>query len=64
MTPTESLALLRKARAVLEHYQFDSRGVARDDVLNVCMEIDDQLEARIETPAAVRTGLADTNAAA
>ena len=51
MTPAESWALLKKARAVLPHYQFDSKGIARDDVLNVCMEIDDQLEAPPERRA-------------
>ena len=48
MTQTESLALLKKARAALERYQFDSKGIARDDVLNVCMEVDDQLEGPAE----------------
>jgi hypothetical protein len=61
MTPTETLALLKIARAVLEHYQFDSRGIARDDVVNVCMEIDDELDA---APPAVPIAQSITDAAA
>jgi hypothetical protein len=38
-----------RPKAALEHYQFDDEGIARDDVLNVCMEIDDELDAA--TPA-------------
>ena len=44
MTQDELLALLRKARNVLEHYLFDETADAiRDDVAEICMAIDDAL---------------------
>jgi len=50
--PQEPLiALLRRARAVLDHYLFEADGAAiRDDVAEICMAIDDALpdEARVE----------------
>lgn len=44
MTHEELLALLKKARTVLEHHLFDEAGeVIRDDVAEICMAIDDAL---------------------
>jgi hypothetical protein len=43
----ELLALLNRARTVLDHYMFDLDETIRDDVAEVCMAIDDALpEAR------------------
>jgi hypothetical protein len=44
MTDKDMLALLTRARTVLDHYLFDeaTEGV-RDDVVQVCMAIDDAL---------------------
>jgi hypothetical protein len=40
----ELLALLKRARAVLDRYMFESEGeMIRDDVAEVCMAIDDAL---------------------
>jgi hypothetical protein len=42
----ELLALLARARAVLDRYMFEEAGDAmRDDVAEVCMAIDDALPA-------------------
>jgi hypothetical protein len=44
MSHEELLALLKRARAVLDGYMFEDDGAAiRDDVASVCMEIDDAL---------------------
>ncbi len=43
MTQEELLALLTRARAVLERYLFDELEAMRDDVATVCMAIDDAL---------------------
>lgn len=44
MPHEELLALLKRARAVLDRYMFESEGEAiRDDVAEVCMAIDDAL---------------------
>ena len=44
MIHEELLALLKKARKVLEHHLFDEAGeVIRDDVAEICMAIDDAL---------------------
>jgi hypothetical protein len=50
VTHEELLALLGKARKVLEHYLFDESAEAiRDDVAEICMAIDDAFpdEARV-----------------
>ena len=40
----ELIALLQRARAVLERYMFEADGDAiRDDIAEVCMAIDDAL---------------------
>ena len=44
MAYDELLALLNRARTVLDRYMFDTDGeVIRDDVAEVCMAIDDAL---------------------
>lgn len=44
MPHEEILALLKRARAVLERYMFEADGeMIRDDVAEVCMAIDDAL---------------------
>lgn len=44
MTDKDMLALLTRARTVLDHYLFDeATEAARDDVAQVCMAIDDAL---------------------
>jgi hypothetical protein len=44
MPNEELLTLLTKARAVLENYLVEEEGqVMRDDVAQICMEIDDVL---------------------
>ena len=50
MPNDELLALLKKARAVLDHYMFDDDQILRDDVADICMKIDDALpqEGRVE----------------
>lgn len=50
MPNDELLALLKKARAVLDRYMLDDDGLLRDDVAEICMKIDDALpqEGRVE----------------
>jgi hypothetical protein len=44
MSHEELLALLKRARAVLDGYMFEGDGEAiRDDVAEVCMAIDDAM---------------------
>jgi hypothetical protein len=44
MPHDELIALLTRARAVLDRYMFEAEGeVIRDDVAEVCMAIDDAL---------------------
>lgn len=43
MSHEELLALLTKARAVLDRYMFGEEEMIRDDVAEVCMAIDDAL---------------------
>lgn len=44
MSYEELLALLAKARSVLERYMFEHEGEAmRDDIAQICMAIDDAL---------------------
>jgi hypothetical protein len=50
MAHQDMLALLARARAVLERYMFDEAAEAvRDDVAEICMAIDDALpdESRV-----------------
>jgi hypothetical protein len=51
MPHEELIALLQRARSVLERYLFEAEGEAiRDDIAEVCMAIDDALpdETRVE----------------
>jgi hypothetical protein len=50
MSYEELLALLNKARTVLDRYLFDDSEAIRDDVAQICMAIDDALpsEGRVE----------------
>ena len=51
MPQEELLALLTKARAVLDRYMFEPDGEAiRDDIAELCMAIDDALpvEGRVQ----------------
>jgi len=50
MSHEELLALLNKARTVLDRYLFDDSEAIRDDVAQICMAIDDALpsEGRVE----------------
>ena len=51
MTHDDLIALLNRARSVLERYMFEADGEAiRDDVAEVCMAIDDVLpvEGRVQ----------------
>jgi hypothetical protein len=44
MPPDQLIALLKKARSVLDRYLFDAdRELIRDDVAEICMAIDDTL---------------------
>ena len=44
MPHDDLIALLKRARAVLERFMFEADGAAiRDDVAEVCMAIDDEL---------------------
>ncbi len=43
MTHEELLALLVKARAVLQVHMFDEAEMIRDDIAELCMQIDDAL---------------------
>jgi hypothetical protein len=51
MPHEELIALLQRARTVLERYMFEADGEAiRDDIAEVCMAIDDALpdETRVQ----------------
>lgn len=62
MPQDELLALLKRARGVLERYLFEADGEAiRDDVAEVCMAIDDALPD--ETRVAVRRAELERSAA-
>ncbi len=54
MSQAELLALLSRARAVLDRYLFDESETMRDDVAQICMAIDDALpgEGRVEVKKA------------
>ena len=46
MSHEELLALLNKARTVLDRYLFDDSEAIRDDVAQICMAIDDALPSK------------------
>ena len=50
MSHEELLALLNRARTVLDRYLIDDSEAMRDDVAQICMAIDDALpsEGRVE----------------
>jgi len=51
MTFDESLALLRRTRAILGRHMFDESGeIVRDDIAEVCMAIDDALPDQSRVP--------------
>jgi len=54
MSHEELLALLNRARAVLDRYLFDEGEAIRDDVAQICMAIDDALpsQGRVEVKKA------------
>ena len=54
MSQAELLALLSRARAVLDRYLFDESETMRDDVAQICMAIDEALpgEGRVEVKKA------------
>ena len=54
MAQAELLALLSRARAVLDRYLFDESETMRDDVAQMCMAIDEALpgEGRVEVKKA------------
>ena len=54
MSHAELLALLGRARAVLDRYLFDESETMRDDVAQMCMAIDEALpgEGRAEVKKA------------
>ena len=54
MSHEELLALLNKARTVLDRYLFDDSEAMCDDVAQICMAIDDALpsESRVDVKKA------------
>jgi len=54
MSQAELLALLSRARAVLDRYLFDESETMRDDIAQICMAIDEALpgEGRVEVKKA------------
>jgi hypothetical protein len=51
MPHEELIALLQRARIVLERYMFEAGGEAiRDDIAEVCMAIDDALPDETRVP--------------
>jgi hypothetical protein len=54
MSHEELLALLNRARTVLDRYLFDDSEAMRDDVAQICTAIDDALpsEGRVEVKKA------------
>ena len=62
MPHDDLIALLKRARAVLERYMFEADGAAiRDDVAEVCMAIDDEL--RVEWRAQLQEASLERSAA-
>jgi hypothetical protein len=50
MTNDELLALLTRARTVLDRHMFDADEAIRDDVAEICMAIDDALPDASRVP--------------
>ena len=65
MSQAELLALLSRARAVLDRYLFDESETMRDDVAQVCTAIDEALpgEGRVEVKEAALERLSQRSAA-
>jgi len=65
MSQAELLALLSRARAVLDRYLFDESETMRDDVAQMCMAIDDALpgEGRVEVKKAASERMSQRSAA-
>ena len=65
MSQAELLALLSRARAVLDRYLFDESETMRDDVAQMCMAIDDALpgEGRVEVNKAALERVSQRSAA-
>ena len=65
MSHAELLALLGRARAVLDRYLFDESETMRDDVAQMCMAIDEALpgEGRVEVTKAESERLSQRSAA-
>ena len=65
MSHEELLALLNKARTVLDRYLFDESETMRDDVAQVCMAIDEALpgEGRVEVKKAALERVSQRSAA-
>ena len=65
MSQAELLALLSRARAVLDRYLFDESETMRDDVAQMCMAIDEALpgEGRVEVKKAELERLSQRSAA-
>ena len=65
MSQAELLALLSRARAVLDRYLFDESETMRDDVAQMCMAIDEALpgEGRVEVTKAESERVSQRSAA-
>ena len=65
MSHAELLALLSRARAVLDRYLFDESETMRDDVAQMCMAIDEALpgEGRVEVKKAALERVSQRSAA-
>ena len=65
MSHAELLALLSRARAVLDRYLFDESETMRDDVAQMCMAIDEALpgEGRVEVKKAELERMSQRSAA-
>ena len=65
MSQAELLALLSRARAVLDRYLFDESETMRDDIAQICMAIDEALpgEGQVEVKKAALERLSQRSAA-
>ncbi len=65
MSHEELLALLNRARTVLDRYLFDDGEAMRDDVAQICTAIDDALpsEGRVEVKKAEMERVSQRSAA-
>ncbi|HEY4748655.1 MAG TPA: hypothetical protein VIH38_13860 [Steroidobacteraceae bacterium] len=62
MPHDDLIALLKRARAVLERFMFEADGAAiRDDVAEVCMAIEDELP--VEWPVQLKKASLERSAA-